>query len=416
MKERVVITGLGGVSPIGNEISTIWDSIKNAKSGIGHITHFDTKDHTTKLAAEVKNLNTELYITRQEARKLDLFVQYAIVASKKAAKHADLENLSENRRINLNRVGVIIGSGIGGLETLANNTLNLVNKGPERVSPHFIPMSLVNLAAGNVAIAIGAGAVCTSIVTACAAATDSIGQAFREISEGRADIIFAGGAEAAITPLGIAGFSVMKATTSSTDPERASIPFDKERNGFVMGEGAGVLVLESLKSAVLRGATIYGEIIGYGTSCDAHHITAPMPGGAGASRAMSLALENAGISASDIDYINAHGTSTPLNDATETAAVKTTFGEHAYKLAISSTKSMTGHLLGASGAIEAIITVKALEQSFIPPTIGYRETDLDCDLDIVPNKGRSSNIKYAMSNSFGFGGHNASIIFKKWED
>ena len=413
MKERVVITGLGGVSPIGNDLDTIWESVKLGKNGIDQITRFDTTNFVTKLAAQVKDFDPSEYITKQEARKLDLFVQYGIVAAKKAASDAGLENLSE--KVDPYRVGVIIGSGIGGLDTLAKNTLALENKGPDRVSPHFIPMSLVNLAAGNVAIALGAGAICTCATTACAAATDSIGQAFREISGGRVDIIFAGGAEASITPLGVAGFGVMKATTSSTDRDRASIPFDKDRNGFVMGEGSAVLVLESLTSAKKRGAKIYAEIIGYGASCDAHHITAPMPGGAGASRAISQAIVDAGINPNNIDYINAHGTSTPLNDATETAAVKTTFGDHAYKLAISSTKSMTGHLLGASGAIEALITVKALEKGFIPPTIGYKEADPDCDLDIVPNTGRVADIKYAMSNSFGFGGHNASIVFKKWE-
>lgn len=413
-KERVVITGLGGVSPVGHDPDTIWEHIKTGVSGIGPITRFDTTDHSTFLAAEVKNLDTHAYIDPKEARKLDLFVQYALIAAKKAACDAGLEALADHPHVDPFRVGVIIGSGIGGLATMVDNSLKLTQKGPGRVSPHFIPMTLVNIAAGNVAIALGAGAICTSVVTACAAGTDSIGQGFREIADGRADIIFAGGTEASLTPLGVAGFSVMKATSSATDPARASIPFDAERNGFVMGEGAGMLVLEGLTSAKKRGATIYAEVVGYGASCDAYHITAPMPGGAGASRAMAAALAEAGLAPTAIDYINAHGTSTPLNDATETAAVKATFGDHAYQLALSSTKSMTGHLLGASGAIEALITVKALQAGFIPPTAGYQVPDPACDLDIVPNQGRAAALTYAMSNSFGFGGHNASLVFKKW--
>ena len=409
MKNRVVITGLGLISPIGNDVSSVWQNVKLGTCGIDFITRFDTENFKVKLAAEVKDLDIEEFISKQEARKLDRFIQFAIIAARQAYENAQFTE------INKERPGVILSSGIGGLETIENNHKKLTDVGPDRVSPHFIPMTLINLAAGNVAIALGAKGVCLPIVTACAASTDAIGAAFRHIQNGELDAAVAGGAESSITPLGIAGFSVMKAVTESTDPKRASIPFDAERNGFVMGEGAGAIILESLDHALARNAKIYGELVGYGATCDAHHITAPDPTGDGAVRAMQMAIKDAGILPGNIDYINAHGTSTPLNDKTEVAAVKEVFKEAAAKLAISSTKSMTGHLLGAAGAVEAIITIKALEEGFLPPTIGYKEKDPDCDLDIVPNEGRSENIKYAMSNSLGFGGHNACIVIKKWE-
>jgi len=410
MKKRVVITGLGVVSPIGNDVNSMWENVKNSTCGIDFITRFDTENFKVKLAAEVKGLNVEDFISRQEVRKLDNFTQFAIIGALQAYEDAKFAE------INKERFGVILSSGIGGLETIENNHEKLVDKGPERISPHFIPMVLTNLAAGNVAITLGAKGICLSVVTACAASTDAIGTAFRYIQSGDLDVAVAGGAEASITPLGIAGFSVMKAVTESTDPKRASIPFDAERNGFVMGEGAGAVILESLDHALARGAKIYGELLGYGATCDAHHITAPDPTGGGAIRAMSMAINDAGILPEDIDYINAHGTSTPLNDKTEVAAVKEVFKESIDQLAMSSTKSMTGHLLGAAGVVEAIITTKALEEGFLPPTIGHKEKDPDCDLDIVANQGRSKNIKYAMSNSLGFGGHNACIVIKKWED
>jgi len=409
MKKRVVITGLGAVTPIGNDVDVMWQNVKKGTCGIDFITRFDTENFKVKLAAEVKDLYVEDFISKQEIRKLDYFIQFAIIGAIKAYEDAKFTT------INKERLGVILSSGIGGLETIETNHEKLVDKGPDRVSPHFIPMVLINLAAGNVAINLGAKGICLSVVTACAASTDAIGTAFRHIQNGDLDAAVAGGAEASITPLGIAGFSVMRAVTESTDPKRASIPFDAERNGFVMGEGAGVIILESLDHALARGAKIYGELVGYGATCDAHHITAPDPSGEGAVRAMDMAIKDAGILPKDIDYINAHGTSTPLNDKTETAAVKEVFKESVDKLAMSSTKSMTGHLLGAAGAVEAIISVKALEEGFLPPTIGYKEKDPDCDLDIVPNQGRSENIKYAMSNSLGFGGHNACIVIKKWE-
>ena len=412
MKRRVVITGLGVVSPIGNNINEMWDSVTVGRNGIGLITNFDISNYNVKLGAEVKKLDLNQYITPKEARKLDKFSQFAIVAAKQAYDDAQFNKIEDT--VDKTRMGVIIGAGIGGLQTIEDNAIKLEAKGPDRVSPQFIPMSIVNLAAGNVAISLGAKGMCSSAVTACSAGADSIGLAYKEVAYGYHDVIFAGGSEASITPLGIAGFSVMKATTTCTDPSRASIPFDKDRSGFVMGEGAGVLVVEALDNAIKRGAKIYAEIIGYGATCDAHHITAPSPGGEGASRAMQIAIQSANIDISNIEYINAHGTSTPLNDSTETTAVKNTFGDHAYKLSISSTKSMTGHLLGASGALESIITIKALQQDFLPPTINYKERDENCDLDIVANIGRKRVLNYAMSNSFGFGGHNACLVFKKW--
>ena len=408
-KRRVVVTGLGTVCPVGNDVETMWENIKNGVCGIDEITHFDTTDFKVKLAGEIKNLNVEYYINKKEAKRLDRFSQLAMIASKQAYEDARLNP----EEIDANRFGIILSSGIGGLETIENEKEKGLKKGYERVSPFFIPMAIGNLAAGNVAIMLGAKGACLDIVTACAAGTNSIGEAFKYVRDGYADIMLTGGAEASITPLGIGGFSSMKALSTATDKNRASIPFDAERNGFVMGEGAGALVLEEYEHAKKRGATIYAEIIGYGVSCDAFHMTAPDAEANGAAACFKMALNDAQISADDIDYINAHGTSTPLNDKLETLGVKKVFGEDT-KVMLSSTKGNTGHLLGAAGAVEAIITVKSLQDGFVPGTINYSQPDPECNLDIVPNQGRKQDIQYAMSNSLGFGGHNACIVLKKY--
>ena len=408
-KRRVVVTGLGTVCPVGNDVETMWENIKNGVCGIDEITHFDTTDFKVKLAGEIKNLNVEDYINKKEAKRLDRFSQLAMIASKQAYEDARLNP----EEIDANRFGVILSSGIGGLETIENEKEKGLKKGYERVSPFFIPMAIGNLAAGNVAIMLGAKGACLDIVTACAAGTNSIGEAFKYVRDGYADIMLTGGAEASITPLGIGGFSSMKALSTATDKNRASIPFDAERNGFGMGEGAGALVLEEYEHAKKRGATIYAEIIGYGVSCDAFHMTAPDAEANGAAACFKMALNDAQISADDIDYINAHGTSTPLNDKLETLGVKKVFGEDT-KVMLSSTKGNTGHLLGAAGAVEAIITVKSLQDGFVPGTINYSQPDPECNLDIVPNQGRKQDIQYAMSNSLGFGGHNACIVLKKY--
>lgn len=409
-KRRVVVTGLGTVCPVGNDVETMWENIKNGVCGIDQITRFDITDFKVKLAAEVKNLDIESYINKKEAKRLDRFSQLAMIASKQAFLDSKL-NINE---MDEHRFGVILSSGIGGLQTIENEKEKGMQKGYERISPFFIPMAIGNLAAGNVAIMLGAKGACLDIVTACAAGTNSIGEAFKYVRDGYADIMLTGGAEASITPLGIGGFSAMKALSTATDKNRASIPFDAERSGFVMGEGAGALVLEEYEHAKQRGATIYAEMIGYGVSCDAFHMTAPDAEANGAAACFNMALEDAKLSADAIDYINAHGTSTPLNDKLETLGIKKVFGDHT-KVMVSSTKGHTGHLLGAAGAVEAIITVKALQDGFIPPTINYLQLDPECDLDIVPNVGRQQEIQYAMSNSLGFGGHNASIVFKKYK-
>ena len=412
MSNRVVITGMGVVSPLGNDIDIFWDNMKKGVCGIDYIKSFDTSDgYGVKLAAEVRDFDPVKYINKREGRRLDRFSQFAIYAAMEAI---------DNSAINLDKVdreqmGVIIGTGIGGLSTIEKEAKSLYDKGPRRVSPFFIPMSIGNMGAGNVAIYTGAKGVCSTVVTACAAGTHSIGEAYRLIKSGINEMVLAGGSEASITPLGIAGFQSLKALSESRDPKRASIPFDKERDGFVMGEGAGVLFMESLEHALDRKANIIAEVVGYGATGDAYHMTSPDPTGDGAARAMEEAIREAGVSKSKIGYINAHGTSTPYNDNFETIAIKKVFGHMSEDLAISSTKSMTGHLLGAAGAVEAIASVKALEDGFIPPTIGYIKPDPECDLDYVPNKGRKANISYAMSNSLGFGGHNASLLIKKWE-
>lgn len=412
MKRRVVITGMGVVSPIGNTVDELWSGIENGACGIDQISYFDLTDYKATLAAEVKTLDTEKYFSLRDTKNNDRFTLFARIAAKQAVEDANLKV----EEINALRYGCILGSGIGGLQSLEDARNSLTEKGPNRISPFFIPKTLINLAAGEVAIDQKAQGQCYSVVTACAAGTNAIGEAFHKIRDGYQDVMLTGGSEAAITPVGIAGFAVMRALHTGTDPKRASIPFDADRSGFVMGEGGAVLILEELEHAQKRGAKIYAEMIGYGATCDANHITAPLEDGAMGAYAMQLAIEDGQLKTSDINYINAHGTSTPLNDKTETKAVKTTFGDLAYKIPISSTKSNTGHLLGASGAVEAIICVKALQNGLIPPTINYQNADELCDLDIVPNTPRKAELNYVMSNSLGFGGHNASIIMKKWED
>lgn len=408
---RVVITGMGAVTPIGNNVESFWNNSKEGKLGIDFITNIETEDLDVKVAGEVKDFNPVGVLDKKEMRRFDRFTQFAVVAADEAVKMSNL-NLDE---IDKERFGVIIGSGIGGFETMESGFKTLFDRGAKRVPPMFIPMAIINLGAGNVAIRYGAKGMCTSAVTACATGTNNIGDAFRHIKHGYADIILAGGAEAPITRMSIAGFNSMKALNSDNNPERASIPFDKERSGFVMGEGAGVLVLESLEHAQKRGAKILGEVVGYGSTCDAYHITSPDPEGVGAASAMMNAIKEANISMDEVSYINAHGTSTPYNDKFETNAIKKVFGPNAKNIPISSTKSMTGHLLGAAGAIESIICIKSLEEGFVPPTIGYKVSDEECDLDYVPNEGRHKELNYAITNSLGFGGHNASLLFKKWD-
>ena len=412
MERRVVVTGIGAITPIGNTAKEFWNSIKEEKCGIDEITRFDTSDLKVKLAAEVKGFKSEDYLDRKASRRMDLYTKYAVIASREALKDSGITE--ENT--DMTRVGTVIGSGIGGLETMEKDIVVCANKGPDRVSPFFIPMGIPNMAAGNVSIDLGLKGESVAMVTACATGTHSIGESYRMIKHGYQDAVLAGGTEAPITKTGVAGFQNLKALSQATDKNRASIPFDAERNGFVMGEGAAVIVLEELEHAKKRGAHIYAEIVGYGASSDAYHITSPAPDGEGATRAMVSAIEDAKIKAEDITYINAHGTSTHLNDAGETMAIKKALGEEASKkVLVSSTKSNTGHMLGAAGGIEAIVCVKAIEDGYVPATINYKVEDPECDLDIVPNKGRNIDVKYAMSNSLGFGGHNASIIFKKYE-
>lgn len=412
MSRRVVITGIGAITPIGNNPEEFWNASKEGVCGIDSITSFDTTDSKVTLAAEVKNFSAEDYIDKKEAKRMGRFTQFAVCAADQAVKDSNI-NLDE---IDLTRFGVSVGSGIGGLETMEKEFVSMTKRGLGKVSPLTIPIMIANMAAGNIAIRFNAKGPCTCTVTACASGTDSIGEAFRNIKNGYIDFMIAGGAEASITPLGISGFTALTALSKSEDPKRATIPFDKERNGFVMGEGAGMLFLEELEHAKKRGAKIYAEVIGYGATCDAHHITAPSPNGEGGARAIALALDEGGIDKTEVGYVNAHGTSTELNDKFETVAIKSIFGEHAKDLLVSSTKSMTGHLLGAAGAVEAIVCAKALEEGFIPPTIGLIVPDEECDLDYVPLKGRKKDIKYAMSNSLGFGGHNSVLLLKRWEN
>ncbi len=411
MERRVVITGLGCITPIGNNVEEFWKGIEEGKCGIDEITAFDTTDYKVHLAGEVKNFNPEDYIDKKEAKRMDRFTQFAIVAAKEVMKDSSLK-VDE---IDATRFGLIIGSGIGGLITIHEGSTVLNEKGPNRVSPFFIPMAISNMAAGNVSIEVGAKGQTFSLTTACATGTDAIGEAFRMIRHGYQDVVMAGGTESPIMPVSVSGFSNMKALSTATDKNRASIPFDKERSGFVMGEGAGLILLEDLEHAQKRGAKIYAEIVGYGASSDAYHITSPLPSGEGGARAMTNAIQDAKIKPEDITYINAHGTSTHLNDSGETSAVKTAFGDASKTVMMSSTKGNTGHLLGAAGGVEAIACIKAIEKGLVPPTIHYQVPDEECDLDIVPNTPRKAEVKYAMSNSLGFGGHNSSIIFKKYE-
>ena len=412
MERRVVITGIGAITPIGNNVKEFWERIKTSKCGIDKITLFDTNGYKVNLAAEVKNYNPEEYFDRKQAKRLERFTQFGVIAAREAFEDSGITK--ENT--DMEKVGVIVGSGIGGLRTIELETQKLQEKGPDRVSPMYIPMAISNMAAGNIAIELGAKGESEAIVTACASATHAIGQSYRMIKHGYEDVIIAGGAESSITPSGIAGFTNMKALSTTQDKNRASIPFDKERNGFVMGEGAGILILEELEHAKKRNAKIYAEIIGYGATSDSYHITSPLPNGEGGAKAMIKAIKDANIKPEQIDYINVHGTSTPLNDSCETAAIKTALGASSKTVKVSSTKGNTGHLLGAAGGVEAVACIKAIENSYIPPTINYKVPDEECDLNIVPNKGIETQVNIAMSNSLGFGGHNSSIIFKKYEE
>ena len=411
MKRKVVITGMGAVTPIGNTAADSWAAARQGVCGIAPITHYDTSAQKAKLAGEVKDLDPSLWVDKREMRKMDRVTQLAMVAAAQAMEDSGLNMETEDAA----RCGVIVSSGIGGLSTIESEHSRGLEKGFDRVSPHFIPMVITNMSAGHIAIRYGFKGMCSCPVTACASGSNAIGDAFRQIRDGYADVMLCGGTEASITPLGIGGFTSLKALHTGTDPLRASIPFDAERSGFVMGEGAGILILEEYEHAKARGAKIYAELAGYAANCDAHHITAPAPGGEGAARCMTLAMADAGVAPEEVGYINAHGTSTPMNDSCETAAIKAAFGEQAGKLAVSSTKSMTGHLLGASGAVEAIFTALAVRDDFVPATIGYKVADPACDLDIVPNNGREMHLTAALSNSLGFGGHNACLVFKKGE-
>lgn len=408
---RVVVTGMGALTPIGNNVEDFWENSKKGKLGIDFIKSIDTSDLEVKIAGELKDFNLYDYIDKKEARRIDRFTQYGLIASMEAFNNSGLDL----EKIDKDRFGVMFSSGIGGYNIHEVEIKNVYDRGPKRVSPMYVPMAIINAVGANIAIKYGARGMCTSVVTACATGTNSIGDAFRHIKHGYADVIICGASEAPITTIGIAGFQNMRALNSNNDPERASIPFDKERSGFVMGEGAGALVLESLEHAQKRGAKILAEVVGYGSTCDAFHITSPDPEGFGASKAMKYAIQEANIDTSEISYINAHGTSTPYNDLFETRAIKNVFKENAKNIPISSTKSMTGHLLGAAGAVESIICVKALQEGFIPPTIGYKVSDEELDLDYVPNVGREAKLNYVLTNSLGFGGHNASLVFKRWE-
>ncbi len=410
MKRRVVITGMGAVTPIGNDLQQSWQGVRSGRCGIAPITAYDTSGRKVKVGGEVKDLDVTSLIPKAEARRMARFTQLGVIAAEEAFRQSGItpENTDPNR------CGVLVSTGIGGLPIIEEEYTRGKEKGWDRVSPLFIPMCITNMVAGTIAIRLGLKGMCSCVVSACASGSNAVGDAFRQIRDGYADAMVCGGAESAATPLAVGGFTSMKALCESEDPNRASIPFDKERSGFVMGEGAGILVLEELEHAKARGAVILGEVLGYGATCDAHHITAPAPGGEGAVRCMREAIADAGLTPGDIGYINAHGTSTPMNDRTETQAIRTVFGEAAPPT--SSTKSMTGHLLGASGAVEAIFTAMALRDGFLPATINYQVPDPECDLDIIPNTGRQAEIRAAMSNSLGFGGHNVSIVFGKYEE
>ena len=419
MKRQVVVTGLGTVNPLGNSVEESWAKIREGKHGIGPITQFNTSDFEVKLAAEVKNFDPSKRLNKREALRMARFTQFALYAAAEALEMAGIDRISSKEEdqgaIKAGRrdAGVIVSSGIGGLSVIEKEHLRGMEKGYEKVSPFFIPMTISNMAAARIAIDYGFGGMCTCPVTACAGGNNAIGDAFHRIRDGYENLMVCGGTEAAITPLGIGGFSSMKALCKVKNPDRASIPFDADRSGFVMGEGAGILVLEEKEHAVKRGAKLLAEIIGYGANCDAYHITAPAPEGTGGAVCMQLALEDAGIAPEKIDYVNAHGTSTHLNDTGETMALKKVLGRHAYEIPVTSTKSATGHLLGGAGGVEAVLCVKALEESFVPPTVGLEKKDPECDLNYVPGKGYETELHFALSNGLGFGGHNACLIFHR---
>ena len=413
MKHRVVVTGMGAITPIGNDVKTFWGNIKIGKCGIEFIQAFDTSEFKIKIAAEVKDFNPRDVLDFKTVKRMDRFTQMGMAAAIEAVNDAGINNTQDNGK---NDWGIILGTGIGGFLSIEKENKKILEKGPGRVSPFFIPMAICNIAAANIAIKFGIKGICDTIITACASGTSSIGSAFRILQQGQADLMLAGGSEAAITPLALAGFTSMGALASNNEPKNASIPFDARRDGFVMGEGAGIIVLETLEHAKKRNAKIYAEVRGYGATCDAYHITAPAPGGEGGARAMQMAINDAEIKKEQVSYINAHGTSTPHNDRCETEAIKSVFGQKAYDIPVSSTKSMTGHMLGASGAVEAIICIKAMLEGFIPPTIGLKKQSPECDLDYVPLRGRNKKLEYTLSNSFGFGGQNASLLIRKWEE
>ena len=411
MKRRVVITGLGAITPIGLNVSDFWNSCKEGVCGIEPISYFDTSDFKAKLAAELKGFDAKNFMDAKQAKRMEAFSQYAVAAAKEALEDAQIDMEKEDSF----RVGVSVGSGIGSLQAMEREHSKLLDKGPSRVAPLLVPLMISNMAAGNVGIQFGLRGKNINIVTACATGTHSIGEAFRSIAYGEAEVMLAGGSEASISPIGVAGFAALTALNTTEDKTRASIPFDKDRAGFVMGEGAGILILEELEHAKQRGAKIYAEIVGYGATCDAFHITSPAEDGSGAAKAMEYALKDANLTPEDVDYVNAHGTSTYYNDLFETKAIKLAFGEHAYKLKINSTKSMVGHLLGAAGGVEAVVCVKSIEDSYLHKTVGLENTDEDCDLDYCKGSGVSMPVNVAISNSLGFGGHNATIVFKKYE-
>ncbi|EAF1344886.1 beta-ketoacyl-[acyl-carrier-protein] synthase II [Listeria monocytogenes] len=411
-KRRVVVTGIGAVTPIGNDAETSWENAKKGVNGVAKMTRLNPDDFPVKIAAELKDFDVEKYLEKKEARKMDRFTHYAIASAEMAVQDSGLVIDDSNA----NRVGVWIGSGIGGMETFETQYEIFLNRGHRRVSPFFVPMMIPDMGSGQVSIRFGAKGINSTTVTACATATNSIGDAFKVIERGDADAMITGGAEAPITKMSLAGFTANKALSLNPDPETACRPFDKDRDGFIIGEGAGIVILEEYEHAKARGAKIYAEIVGYGATGDAYHITAPAPNGEGAARAMKMAIDDAGLTPDKVDYINAHGTSTPYNDEYETQAIKTVFGDHAKKLAISSTKSMTGHTLGASGGIEAIFALLTIRDNIIAPTIHFKNQDEVCDLDYVPNEAREANVNVVISNSFGFGGHNATLVFKRIED
>ena len=411
MKRRVVITGLGAITPIGLNVSDFWNSCKEGVCGIEPISYFDTSDFKAKLAAGLKDFDAKNFMDAKQAKRMEAFSQYAVAAAKEALEDAKIDMEKEDSF----RVGVSVGSGIGSLQAMEREHSKLLDKGPSRVAPLLVPLMISNMAAGNVGIQFGLRGKNINIVTACATGTHSIGEAFRSIAYGEAEVMLAGGSEASISPIGVAGFAALTALNTTEDKTRASIPFDKDRAGFVMGEGAGILILEELEHAKQRGAKIYAEIVGYGATCDAFHITSPAEDGSGAAKAMEYALKDANLTPEDVDYVNAHGTSTYYNDLFETKAIKLAFGEHAYKLKINSTKSMVGHLLGAAGGVEAVVCVKSIEDSYLHKTVGLENTDEDCDLDYCKGSGVSMPVNVAISNSLGFGGHNATIVFKKYE-